>query len=115
LRVTGELIPGAEFTFAGAMFVPGASFEDAANLSNKKTISFWAKGDGKTYVLAVGTLSRQGQMPAIKPFVAGPEWKQYSFPISSFETDGHDVTDLAFARGQESGKFDFEIDQVEIK
>jgi hypothetical protein len=54
-------------------------------------------------------------MPAIKPFVAGPEWKQYSFPISSFETDGHDVTDLAFARGQESGKFDFEIDQVEIK
>jgi beta-glucosidase len=115
LRITGEIIPGAPYTYAGALFIPGASFEDPANLSSKKTISFWAKGDGKTYVLAMGTQSRQNQMPAMKPFVAGPDWKQYSFPISSFETDGHDVTNLAFARGQEPGKFEFEIDQVEIK
>jgi len=115
LRVTGELIAGAQFTFAGALFIPGASFEDAANLSSKKTVSFWAKGDGKTYVLALGTQSRQNQMPAMQPFVAGPDWKQYSFPISGFETDGHDVTNLAFARGRELGKFEFEIDQVEIK
>jgi hypothetical protein len=47
--------------------------------------------------------------------VAGPDWKQYSFPISSFETDGHDITNLAFARGRELGKFAFEIDQLEIK
>jgi beta-glucosidase len=115
LHVTGELIAGAQYAFAGALFIPGASFEDAANLSSKKIISFWAKGDGKTYALAVGTLSRQNQMPAMQLFVAGPDWKQYSFPISSFETDGHDITNLAFARGQELGKFDFEIDQVEIK
>jgi beta-glucosidase len=115
LRVTGEIIAGAPFTWAGALFVPGSSFEDPANLSSKKTISFWAKGDGKTYALAVGTQSRQNQMPAMQTFVAGADWKQYSFPISSFETDGHDVTNLAFARGQEPGKFDFEIDQVEIK
>ncbi len=115
LRVTGEIIAGAPFTWAGALFVPGSSFEDPANLSSKKTISFWVKGDGKTYALAVGTQSRQNQMPAMQPFVAGADWKQYSFPISSFETDGHDVTNLAFARGQEPGKFDFEIDQLEIK
>jgi beta-glucosidase len=115
LRVIGEIIAGAPFTWAGALFVPGSSFEDPANFSSKKTISFWAKGYGKTYVLAMGTQSRQNQMPAMRPFVAGPDWKQYSFSISSFETDGHDVTNLAFARGQEPGKFEFEIDQVEIK
>ena len=115
LRVIGEIIAGAPFTWAGALFVPGSSFEDPANFSSKKTISFWAKGDGKTYVLAMGTQSRQNQMPPMRPFVAGPDWKQYSFSISSFETDGHDVTNLAFARGQEPGKFEFEIDQVEIK
>jgi hypothetical protein len=113
--VTGEIIPGAPYTYAGALFLPGSSFEDAANLSSKKTISFWAKGDGNTYVLAIGTQSRQGQIPAMQPFVAGPDWKQYSFPISSFETDGHDITNLAFARGRELGKFAFEIDQLEIK
>ena len=115
LRISGELVAGTQFPYAGALFVPGASFDDPANLSTKKTISFWAKGDGKTYVLAVGTQSRQAQMPAMQRFVAGPDWKQYSFAISSFETDGHDVTNLAFARGGEPGKFEFEIDQVEIK
>ncbi|HEV2696456.1 MAG TPA: hypothetical protein VGU90_00590, partial [Terriglobales bacterium] len=56
-----------------------------------------------------------GSVPPIKPFVAGPEWKQYSFPISSFETDGHDIDAIAFARAQDPGKFEFEIDEVEIK
>jgi hypothetical protein len=54
-------------------------------------------------------------MPAIKPFVSGPEWKEYSFPMSTFQNDGTDIRGLAFARGQEPGKFEFEIDQVEIK
>ena len=115
LRVTGEIIAGAKFTWAGAVFIPGSSFDDPANLSRKKTISFWAKGDGNTYAITVGTQSRQGQMPGMKLFVAGPEWKQYSFPISSFDTDGHDVTNIAFARGQEPGKFEFELDELEIK
>jgi beta-glucosidase len=114
LKVTGEIIPGAPFAWAGVLFVPGTSPTDPVNLSGRKTISFWAKGDGKTYAIAVETQSRQNQMPAIKTFVAGPDWQQYSFSISSFETDGHDLTNLAFAQSQ-TGKFEFEIDQVEIK
>jgi hypothetical protein len=61
------------------------------------------------------TESNSGGMPAIKPFVAGAEWKQYSFPLSDFQTDGADIRGLAFAHAQEPGKFEFEIDQVEIK
>jgi beta-glucosidase len=114
LRVTGEIIPGAAFTWAGVLFAPGSSPMDAVNLSGKKVISFWAKGDGKTYALALGTQSRQNQMPAIKTFVVGADWKQYSFPISSFETDGQDITNLAFAQSA-VGKFEFVIDQLEIK
>jgi hypothetical protein len=97
------------------MFHPGAAPEEAVDLSKKKEISFWAKGDGKTYSLAVQTQTNAGSVPPIKPFVAGPEWKQYSFPISSFETDGHDINAIAFARAQDPGKFEFEIDEVEIK
>jgi hypothetical protein len=85
------------------------------NLSSKKTISFWAKGDGKNYAMALLTESNAGGMPAIKPFVAGPEWKEYSFPLSTLQTDGSDIRGVAFARGQEPGNFEFEIDQVEIQ
>ncbi len=115
LRVTGEILPGAPFTWAGVFFLPGSSPSDAVNLSNKKTLSFWAKGDGKNYAVAVQTESNSGQMPALQLFVAGPEWKQYSFQLSDFKTDGSDLKGIAFAHAQEPGKFEFEIDEVEIK
>jgi hypothetical protein len=61
------------------------------------------------------TEANQGGMPAMKQFVAGPEWGLYSFPISDFQTDGSDITGLAFVSAGTPGKFDFEIDEVEIK
>ena len=116
LQVSGEIVPGgAPFNWAGVFFFPGASPSDSANLSGKKTLSFWAKGDGKNYAVAMQTESNQGGMPAIVPFTAGPEWKQYSFPWSAFKTDGSDVKGIAFAAAQQPGKFEFEIDEVEIK
>lgn len=115
LQATGEVVPGADFTWAGVFFFPGSSPDEAVNLSGKKTISFWAKGDGQNYSIAVQTESSQGQAPGIQPFVAGPEWKHYTFELSDFKTDGHDITGVAFARAQQPGKFEFEIDEVEIK
>jgi beta-glucosidase len=115
LQVTGEILPGADFTWAGVVFHPGSAADEAVNLSRKKTLSFWAKGDGKNYAIAVETETTAGQMPGIQPFVAGPEWKQYTFSWSDFKTDGHDITGIAFAHAQEPGKFEFEIDEVGIK
>jgi beta-glucosidase len=118
LKVIGEIIPGgAQFSFAGAMFSAGNAPMEPANLSSKKEISFWAKGDGRSYVLVVLTASRSGQngMPAMTQFVAGPEWKQFTFPFSKFETDGGDLTELVFAASQPTGKFEFQLDQLEIK
>jgi len=115
LEVTGEVVSGSDFPFAGALFHPGSSPQEAVNLSIKHAISFWAKGDGGGYSVAVVTESNSGQMPGIRPFVAGPEWKQYTFPLSDFETDGHDITGVGFIRAPEPGKFEFEIDQLEIR
>jgi hypothetical protein len=47
--------------------------------------------------------------------VPGPEWRQFSFPLANLGTDGHDIAGIVFARAQEEGKFEFEIDEVEIK
>jgi beta-glucosidase len=118
LKISGEIIPGSgQFTFAGAMFSPGTAPMEPDNLSGKKEISFWAKGDGDSYMLVVLTASRSGQngMPAMTQFVAGKEWKQYTFSFSTFQTDGSDLSALIFAASQPPGKFAFEIDDVEIK
>ena len=118
LKISGEIIPGGgQFSFAGAMFTPGSAPMEPVNLSGKKEVSFWAKGDGDSYILVVLTASRSGQngMPAMTQFVAGPEWKQFTFPFTTFQTDGSDLMEFLFAASQPPGKFAFEIDQVEIK
>ena len=118
MKITGEVIPGGPFIFAGALYSPGAGPMQPANLSKKNSISFWAKGDGGTYTLLVLTASRSGQngeAPAMTSFTAGPDWKQYTFPFSTFETDGSDLSGIGFLRAQEPGKFQFEIDELEIK
>jgi beta-glucosidase len=118
LQVTGEVVPGGPFLFAGALFSPGPAPMKAANLSKKSAISFWAKGDGGTYTMIVLTETRNGQNsepPAMTTFAAGPEWKHYSFPFSTFETDGSDLSGIGFIRVQEPGKFQLQIDEVEIK
>jgi len=115
MEVSGELVAGAPFLWGGALFSPAGAPGESVNLSGKKTISFWAKGDGKSYMIAVSTEANQGGMPSLKPFTAGPDWKQYSFSIDDFKTDGSDITGLAFVSGGMPGKFDFEIDEVEIK
>lgn len=117
LQVSGEIVTGSQYPFAGAMFMPGQHPMEATNLSGKKEISFWAKGDGHSYTLVLLTAQRNGSsgVPAMVTFAAGPEWKQYTFPFSTFETDGSDITAVAFAQVQNPGKFSFEIDQVEIR
>jgi beta-glucosidase len=118
LQVDGEVVAsGSPYTFAGALFSPGQAMMQPANLSNKKTISFWAKGDGKAYLLLLLTAERDGSngVPAMQPFSASLEWKQYNFALSDFETDGSDIKALGFLHAQEPGTFSFQIDQVEIK
>jgi hypothetical protein len=117
LQVTGEVVAGADHPYAGAFFMAGEHPMDPANLSGKKEIRFWAKGDGQGYTLLVLTAKRNGQsgIPAMAGFVAGPEWKQFIFPFSTFETDGSDLTGLAFGKVETPGKLNFEIDQVEIR
>jgi len=119
LQVSGELVAGGgPFIFAGALYSPASAPMQPANLSSKKAISFWAKGDGASYTLLVLTEARNGQngeAPAMTSFVAGPEWKQYTFPFSVFETDGSDLSGIGFIKVSGPGKFQFELDQMEIK
>ena len=118
LKISGEIIPGGgQFSWAGAMFAPGNAPMEPATRSGKKEISFWAKGDGDAYMLVVLTASRSGQngMPAMTQFVPGKEWKQFTFPFTTFQTDGGDLSGFLFAASEPPGKFESQIDDVEIK
>jgi len=71
LRVTGEVTQGFAYRRSGAMFSPGPTPMAPVNLSARKAIQFWAKGDGQTYQLMLFS-QRLGYRPATQNFVAGP-------------------------------------------
>ncbi len=48
-------------------------------------------------------------MPVIHTVTAGPEWREFTFPLSA-----PDVTAIAFS-GAEPGAFRFEIANVEVQ
>jgi imidazolonepropionase-like amidohydrolase len=114
LQITGEVIPGASALWAGAMFFPGPAPMTPVNLSSKKAISFWTKGDGKTYQLMLFAKSK-GFIPASKSFTAGPEWKKITLPFSAFNTDGSDLEALLFSGSLPNGQFSFMIDNVKLE
>jgi hypothetical protein len=97
------------------MWAPGSQPFVPVDLSSKKNISFFAKGDGQTYRVLVFTTSG-GRIPAQQTFTAGPDWKKTSIPFSAFNgTDGHDVSAILFVGGPTAGKFDFQVDEIRLE
>jgi len=112
LLIEGEILPGYAFPWAGAMFVPGASRMQPVNLSSRKRIVFWAKGDPATHRIMLYAKS-YWPVPVSRFFVTDREWRRYAFKISDFDgMDGHDLIGITFAAGLKNGKFAFHIDDV---
>jgi imidazolonepropionase-like amidohydrolase len=115
LLIEGEVIAGGPATWAGAIFYPGPAPMAPANLSAKKEIIFWAKGDGRTYSVMLFAPSRSFR-PLAQTFVAAPEWKEFVFPLARFEGfDGRDLAGLFIGAGPPAGKFALQIDDVRLR
>jgi hypothetical protein len=95
------------------MFSPGPRVMAPADLSGKKSISFWTRGDGKAARLML--FSRSGGFaPAFVTFTPTDTWARHTFALKEFRDDvtGKDITMLLFAGGVDHGPFEYRIDQV---
>ncbi len=113
LQIDGTIMEGA-VAWGGAMFFPGSAPMTPVNLSSKKVITFWARGDGHSYRVMVYSQSN-GYIPQMQSFTAGPEWTKITMPLSSFTTDGHDLTGIFFGAWASAGNFKFTIDSVRLE
>lgn len=114
LQVTGTVVPGSALNWSGVMFMPGPTMMAPTDLSARKSISFWAKGDGKRYVCMIFAQSL-GWTPAGQEFTADPEWREYSFTFESFRLKGNDVMGIFIGASGEAGDFGLQIDDVRLK
>jgi imidazolonepropionase-like amidohydrolase len=115
LEISGRIDPAFAYPWAGAMFSPGPQPMAPANLSSKKEIVFWARGDGREYRVMLFAQSI-GMQPAIANFRAPVEWTEVRFPFSRFGgIEGHDVQAILFSGGPQAGDFRFFIDGVRVQ
>jgi imidazolonepropionase-like amidohydrolase len=114
LRITGLIDASVPYAWAGAVFMPGSVPMEPTNLSAKKELSFWARGDGQMYRVMLFAQSR-GMMPLFKTFQADTAWKEYNFPLASFGTDAKDLLMVLVVGGPAPGKFDIRVDDVRFR
>ena len=93
--------------------VYGAAPMAPANLAGFQGVSFWTKGDGRSYELMLFA-TRLGRMPAVKNFTAGPEWTQVTVPFSELSLDGSDILGIFLGGGPALGTFRFQVDEVRL-
>jgi imidazolonepropionase-like amidohydrolase len=114
-EIAGTISSAVAYAWGGAMFSPGQQAMTPANLSSKKEVAFWAKGDGKTYRAMIFAESK-GFTPLTQTFVADSAWKEYVFPLSAFGgIDGRDIMALMFVGGPQPGPFRLQIDDVRFR
>ncbi len=114
LLITGTIAEGAQYRWAGAFFSPGSAMMQPANLSAWSSMSFWARGDGKTYSVMIFAQSL-GYMPAMVSFEAGPEWEEFTFAFEEFAVEGFDVMGIFIGGSSDLGDFELRIDNVRLR
>jgi imidazolonepropionase-like amidohydrolase len=115
LRIEGTIDDRPQPRWAGALFSPGRAPMAPANLSAKKAISFWAKGDGQTYSLMLFTQSG-GFAPATREFVAGEDWSKHRFALKDFNgSDGSGLMGVFLGGGSRTGPFRLQVDDVRFE
>jgi hypothetical protein len=112
--ITGTIAEGAQYPWAGAFFSPGRAMMQPANLSAWKSLSFWARGDGKTYAVMIFAQSL-GFTPSMLSFQAGPEWTLFEFPFEKFSVEGFDIMGIFIGGSVDEGEFELRIDNVRLK
>lgn len=114
LMISGEIVPGAPYRWAGALFSPGKTVMAPADLSAKKAILFRAKGTARSCAIEIFAQSR-GFMPAVKAFTPGPEWGDFAVTFEELGLDGTGVMGVFIGAATEPGKFSLLVDDVRLK
>ena len=117
LEASGTIRDAIEYPFGGAIFFPKGTDDGAfMDYSNKKTLSFQARGDGRqiTVIFLVGT--ETGGIPPMYSFVAGPAWKEVRIELDTLAgMDLKRVRGIVIGAANPPGDFRFALDDVRIE
>jgi Complex I intermediate-associated protein 30 (CIA30) len=114
LSITGTLDAGLSYGWSGAMLLTGKTPMQPADLSSKKELRFFAKGDGQTYTVMLFSRQR-GPQPLTRTFVSTADWSEVVMPFADFGVNASDVQGLAWTLTGRPGTFALQVDDVRLR
>jgi imidazolonepropionase-like amidohydrolase len=116
LRVSGEIVAGAPWPWAGLMLAPGQGAMQAVDASRWKELVFQARGDGREYTVMLFSGVEAMGRPSMLGIQPGKDWQEVRLPLSGFAgADLARLRGIAITAGQPQGRFQFDVDSVEIR
>jgi len=116
LGVTGEIKPGFAFPWSGVMFFASQQPLQPVDFSQRHELVFWVRGDGREYTAMLFSGPNMQGMPSMPPFTADAQWREVRLPLAGFKgADPAQLRGIAFTAGLPVGKFDFQLDRVELR
>jgi hypothetical protein len=117
LEVSGTVGDAIQYPFAGTAFFPVSPDKQRfMDYSRKHTLSFFARGDGRTYTVLFLAGLQVDAIPAMFSFEAGPEWKEVHIPLESTAVlDLQRVHGIVIGSMGPAGDFRFSIDNVRLE
>ena len=115
LRISGTVVAGGPARWSGAMFFPGATPGEVANLTRFQRIRLWARAPKATRMSVMSFARRDGGLPITVTRDVGTRWQQYTLEIADFaDLEPYDVEGLFFG-ATEPGAFVLEIDDLRLE
>jgi hypothetical protein len=117
LRVSGAVVQASSVVWSGAMFFTAGPAFTPVDFSDRKAISFWLRGDGRSYqVMTFSGESPQGPPSFQWIRTVRDQWQQYRLPLTQFSgADFANLRGVAIVAAAPAGEFEFLIDSFGIE
>ncbi len=116
LRLSGQIIAEGGWPWAGAIYSPSGKKMQPVDARSATELRFQARGDGREYSVMLLSGADARAAPATVQRRIGPQWTELRLPLADFA--GADLARLravGIAAGAPAGRFELDIDEVEIR
>jgi imidazolonepropionase-like amidohydrolase len=115
LRVQGSVRAGGAQRWAGAFYNPGEQMMQALDAGAGRELVFQVRGDGRDLSVLLFS-GDQGAAPAIRRVATGPAWREHRLALDGFAgADPARLRAFAITTDGPEGRFEFDLDRVEIR
>jgi imidazolonepropionase-like amidohydrolase len=116
LMVKGEVKSGFVFAWSGISFIPALDQSQAVDMSQIKSLNFDLKAAINTAELSILLFEKGNFQPKEVKLELSNSWQSYQIYLADFiNAELTEISNISFVVNQKLGKFEFLIDNIEIK